>query len=339
MNTNSCFSKILELIEVSKYYGYGLLGSTKFPAVEKISLDIPSEPPKVITIAGESGSGKSTLAKIMLGLIKPDEGQVLYRGKNIWKYRRTIWKHFRRDVQAIFQDPFDSFNPYEKVGNYLIKSAKNMANINDELELRRRIEHALQLVGLEFEVLYRKPRQLSGGQLQRLAIARALITGPKLIIADEPVSMIDVSLRINILNVLKDLKEKEKISLVYITHDLSTAYYISDELMIMYRGVLIEKGSIDELLKEPLHPYTITLLESLPDRSKRAEWLKQEDIVSGMKHIRYTYTTEIAEFLIKGCKYIFHCPLAMDICKVRRPPLIKIKPDHYVACWHYNKNI
>ncbi|MEM1580931.1 MAG: ABC transporter ATP-binding protein [Candidatus Bathyarchaeia archaeon] len=316
---------LLEARNVEKFFGYGFLGRTKFPAVDNVSLALENRP-KILTIAGESGCGKTTLARILLGFIKPDRGAILYKGKNIHKLGRKEKKIFRKEVQAIFQDPYETFNPLRKVDAYMVGTAKNMLGVNSK-EAIARMEKVLGTVGLSIaEIAGKKPNEFSGGQLQRISIARALVAEPNLIVADEPVSMIDVSLRMNILNMFRSLRE-EGVSFIYITHDLATAYYISDEINIMYRGMIVERGPASEVLLKQYHPYTKALVKSLPEPGKRDKWLKEEVNPPG---------AEIKEFLAPGCKYADICPESAEKCRKERPPLIKVG-NVEVACWIYEK--
>jgi peptide/nickel transport system ATP-binding protein len=315
---------IYEAKNVSKYFEYGVLGGFKFPAVDEVNITV-DETPRAYAIAGESGCGKTTLAKMFLRILKADRGIILYKGKNLWKLGGNDLKNFYKEVQPVFQDPYDAFNPHENVDNYLIKAAKNLLGLNDEREVKKRVQDALDFIGLSYDIIKgKKPREFSGGQLQRISLARSLIPNPKVLIADEPVSMLDASIRINILNFLRDIKNKENIIILYITHDLSTSYYLSDYIFIMYRGNIIEHGSIRSVMDNPSHPYTQTLLKVLPDYRKREEWFKEEFKPPGI---------ELKEFLIKGCKYVNQCPYVLERCFKNRPPTIEIENDHYVACW------
>lgn len=319
---------LLKIDNIIKIFKYGVVIGKKFTAVDSISF-IMENRPQILTIAGESGSGKTTLARIILGFLQPERGKVIYRNKDVYKLKgkEKIW--YRKEVQAVFQDPFEAFNPMRKIYTYLYETTKNIVGIEEKNDIDEHINQTLEMVGLSLEEIKGKyPHEFSGGQLQRVAIARALLTKPKLIIADEPVSMIDASLRINILNIFKEIEEKFSTSFIYITHDLATAYYISDEIIIMYRGVIVEKGPIEDVMKEPLHPYTTLLLDSIPvpDITYRAKWLKASKL-SGL---------EIKEFLIKGCKYSDRCPYSSDKCIRERPRLIKIDKNREVACWLYS---
>jgi peptide/nickel transport system ATP-binding protein len=316
---------LLKLNNVVKIFRYGLFGF-EFRAIDNVSLSLEDKP-FIFTVAGESGSGKTTLARIILGVHVPEYGEVLYKGKNIHTLKGSdaIW--FRREVQAVFQDPYATFNPLKKVYDYLYETAKNVAKINED-EIESSIEDVLKRVGLSLEKVKGKyPSEFSGGELQRVAIARALITKPRLILADEPVSMLDASLRVTIVNLFKQFKDDLKLSFIYITHDLSTAYYISDYIAIMYRGWIVEQGSVDKIFTDPLHPYTQTLMMSapMPDPKWRERWLKA---------IKLTATIEEREFLAKGCKYASRCPYVTKKCIEQVPPEFIVNGVK-VKCWLY----
>ncbi len=320
-------SVLLEVKNISKIFRYGLFGF-EFKAVDNVSLTLEDKP-FIFTVAGESGSGKTTLARIILGVHTPEYGEILYRGRNIHRLKGEDLIWFRKEVQAVFQDPYASFNPLKKVYDYLYETAKNVAKISEN-EIEANIEEVLKRVGLSLEkVKGRYPSEFSGGELQRVSVARALITRPRLIIADEPVSMLDASLRVTIVNLFKEFKDDLKISFMYITHDLSTAYYISDYIAIMYRGWIVEQGPVEKVFTEPLHPYTQTLLLSapMPDPKWREKWLKA---------IKLTTSIEEKEFLAKGCKYASRCPNAMKKC-FEQTPLEFIVNGVKVKCWLYEK--
>lgn len=318
---------LLELNSITKIFRYGLIFGFKFKALDNVSLEMGSKP-MIYTIAGESGSGKTTLARVVLGMLKPESGVARYRGKDIYSLKGKEVRWFRSEVQAVFQNPYASFNPLRKVYSYLLDTAINLGKVGNKEEAEDLVERNLKLVGIHPEDVRDKyPLQLSGGQLQRVAIARAIISRPRLIVADEPVSMLDASLRANILEIFKNLREELGVSFLYITHDLATAYYISDEIAIMYRGWIVERGSVEKVLREPLHPYTMALIESIaePDLSKRSRWLERLKL-GGI---------EEKEFIISGCKYRNRCPFAMDKCSEEPPEFIVKSKGVRVKCWLY----
>ncbi|MDT7878314.1 MAG: ABC transporter ATP-binding protein [Candidatus Caldarchaeales archaeon] len=317
---------VLDIRDLVKVYkSGGIIFGKKFKAVDNVSMTL-SNSPEIFTIVGESGCGKTTLARMVLGLIEPTSGSIRILGRDIWKLsagERYRW--LPKHVQPVFQNPFESFNPLRKVSTYLIHTAKKVAGVEDDGEAAEIVSKALEEVRLSPEVADRTAFELSGGQVQRLSIARALISRPRLIVADEPVSMIDASLRMGILNIFKRLKEERGISFVYITHDLATAYYISDRIAVMYKGSFVEAGEADAIFREPLHPYTQLLMESIPRIDKK--WVGKAPV----------YTTDIEAYLAAGCKFADRCPFAMEKCRRESPPLIRLSNGVSVACWLYEK--
>ncbi len=273
-------SSLLEARHIRKIYsgGGGLFTSeSETVAVDDFSLEINDDRPSFITIAGESGSGKTTIARMMQGVISPSSGEVLYKGMTLEGLSAVEVKSFRRDVQAIFQDPFEVYNPFYKVDHILTTPMKKFGLAESPDHARSQIEIALETVGLNpDETLGRYPHQLSGGQRQRITIARALLLKPKLIVADEPVSMVDASLRASILENMYKLYSEFNISFIYITHDLTTAYQVSKDIVVLYRGKVAESGPVEEVIKSPKHPYTQQLISSIPLPKPGSKWLEQE---------------------------------------------------------------
>jgi ABC-type oligopeptide transport system ATPase subunit len=257
---------LLELAHVSKTYTRGgLFSARRIQAVADVSFRIAVDRPVIFTIIGESGSGKSTLARMILNIAQPTSGSIVFRGTDLNTIRGGRARlAFMRQVQPIFQNPFEAFNPLKRLDRYLYVTARRFAGAADPATVERRTDEALRQVGLSLaEVRGRFPHELSGGQLQRVSIARALLSNPALIIADEPVSMVDASLRMSIVNLFRSLRDDLRISTVYITHDLATAYYISDELIIMQRGKIVESGAARAVLSAPRHPYSRQLKEAV----------------------------------------------------------------------------
>lgn len=316
--------KLLEVKELTKIFRMGSIFSRiKLVAVDRVNFEIDES--EIFTLAGESGSGKTTVSRIILNFLEATSGKILYRGKDITNIKNREDKmKFMKEVQAIFQNPFETFNPLRKVGNYLYETAENfeVAQRKKEEEV---IEEALNAVGLNLEEVKEKyPSEFSGGQLQRISVARALITKPSLLVADEPVSMVDASLRMSIVNLFKELKEKYGVSVLYITHDLATAYYVSDKIAIMFRGNIVEIGDVEKVLMDPKHPYTMMLKESIPEPDPRKKWEKKVELKM----------TEKEEYLMKGCKFAGRCPYVMDVCKTTEPPYVPLN-GRSVKCFLY----
>ena len=257
---------LLAVDRVTKRYAFGgLFGRGAFSAVDDVSFALDVARPEIFTIVGESGSGKTTVARMILNLIAPTSGAIRFRGTDLATSRSTRARmDFMREVQPIFQNPFEAFNPLKRVDRYLLMTARRFAEARTTAATEAETDAALQKVGLSLaEVKGRFPHELSGGQLQRTAIARALIPGPSLLVADEPVSMVDASLRMSIVNLFKTLRDDLRVSIIYITHDLATAYYISDRIIIMQKGRVVESGVARAVLDNPQHPYSILLKESV----------------------------------------------------------------------------
>jgi oligopeptide/dipeptide ABC transporter ATP-binding protein len=318
---------LLEVRNVTKIYGGGLFTRHQIVALENFSLTLPADKAIITTIAGESGSGKTTLANLVLGFITPTAGEILYNGKDIYKMSKEEFARYRREVQAIFQDPYEVYNPFYKVDHVFDSVISKFRLVKSRSEARQMTEQALEVVGLPpDEILGKYPHQLSGGQRQRVMVARAFLLKPRLIVADEPVSMVDASLRGMILEIMMNLKQKFGISFLYITHDLSTAYQVSDDIFILYRGSIVEAGSIEKVVNAPQHPYTQMLMNSIPLPDPDLKWDTRVELPPDE-----TGTTVATQ----GCKFRDRCPHVMDICRNNAPPLYEITQNHYTSCYLY----
>lgn len=266
-------ANLLEIHNVSKVYQRGLLSSHATVALKEFSLTLKEDDPTILTVAGESGSGKTTLAMLLLGFTTATTGRIIYRGKDIATLEGRQRLAYRREVQAVFQDPFAVFNPFYTVDHLLTVPIKRFKLARSKREAYAKMEEALTSVGLRPEdILGRFPHQLSGGQRQRINVARALLLKPRLLIADEPVSMVDASLRANILESLRNLHRDHGVSIIYITHDLTTAYHVADSIIILYRGEVMETGDVDSVIKNPQHAYTQLLVDSIPWPNLDRRW-------------------------------------------------------------------
>lgn len=321
---------LLEARHVTKVFGGGLFHKRQIVALEDFSFQISGEVPRITAIVGESGSGKTTLARLLLGLVTPTKGEVLYRGKDVQKLSGADRRAFLREVQAVFQDPFEVYNPFYRVDHVLELPIRNFGLARGRRESRMLIEEALQAVGLRpEETLGRYPHQLSGGQRQRIMVARALLLKPRLIIADEPVSMVDASLRATILGSLLKLNQEFGISLVYITHDLTTAYQVSQDIIVLYRGSVVEAGDVEQVVRDPQHPYTRLLIGSIPLPNPDRTW--QGERVLGRP------TVELKPVGATHCKFDERCPFAMPICTEHAPPLYRTGSRRVTACYLYRE--
>jgi peptide/nickel transport system ATP-binding protein len=296
-------------------------------AVRGASLSIQDDRPSITAIAGESGSGKTTLARMILGIVKPSTGEISYKGQELSKLTGRDWKTFRREVQAVFQDPFEVYNPFYKVDHVLDAPVSKFYPKASKDEAQQLIEDALRAVGLRpEETLGRYPHQLSGGQRQRIMVARAILLRPRIIVADEPVSMVDASLRATILESLLSVHKEFGISLVYITHDLTTAYQLCENILMMYRGYVVEAGSVDRVIKDPQHPYTQLLVDSIPLPNPKVHWGQREILPRTRNGVS-----------AEGCPFADRCPHVMDRCRMQLPPHYATAPDRAVACFLYDE--
>jgi len=293
-------------------------GRNRTYAVDDVSFRIPTEP-RIVSLVGESGSGKSTIARIILGLLTPTAGQVLYDGVDIFTAGRKWNRRFRSEVQAVFQDPYSVYNPVYKAERVLRLVIRKFGLAKSKAATRELMEEALRAVDLRpEEVLDRHPHQLSGGQRQRLMLARVYLMRPRLIVADEPVSMIDAGMRASFLNILLDFRDNHGISTLFITHDLSTAMYLGGEIIVLYQGRIMETGATTTVMKTPLHPYAQLLIDSIPTPDPRRRW--QEDL-SGAPLTESLETEGASTPNRDRCLFADRCPQVMERCWEARPVL------------------
>jgi len=311
---------LLNVEHLTKVFTLGsMLSRTRITAVDNISFYI--KPSEIFVLAGESGCGKTTAARMILGFEQPTSGAIVHKGKQDAESKNEkVW--FTEGVQAIFQDPFATFNPLRMVDRYFFETVRNYGLAHKKEAAVSVIDQALKAVGLSFvEMSGKYPSEFSGGQLQRISIARALLTNPTLLIADEPVSMVDASLRMSIVNLFNTLKRDFGMSVLYITHDLATAYYVSDRIAVMFRGNIVEMGPVERVLMDPQHPYTQLLIESIPEADPTRRWSTRVKLME----------FEHEEYLRVGCKFAGRCPDVMERCKVEMPQDIRVD-DVLVKC-------
>jgi peptide/nickel transport system ATP-binding protein len=296
-------------------------------AVDNVSFNMPEG--AIMALVGESGSGKTTIARTVVGLVEPTDGHVYFRGRDIFSLKGEEFKVYRRKVQMIFQDPAVSLNPRMKIGDQ-IKYPLDVNKIGTKEERVEKTMKVLKDVGLSppEDFYNRYPHQLSGGQKQRVAIARSLVLEPELLIADEPISNIDVSARAQILNLLQQLRDRLHLSILYITHDLSSAWAISDQVAVMYLGKIVEMAPTSEIFSNPLHPYTQALISAVPS-------------LNGFPLARKTKLRGEIPSPVNppsGCRLHPRCPFAMPVCREKEPEIITLGRDHIVACHLYSKS-
>jgi peptide/nickel transport system ATP-binding protein len=326
---------LLEARNVTKVFGGGPFNrSARLVALDDMSLAIDEAPPTITAVVGESGSGKTTFARLLLGLTDPTFGQVCYRGHDLRQLNRTQREQFLREVQVIFQDPYEVYNPFYRVDHVLDEAVTNFRLADSKAQRRELIEEALLSVGLRpEETLGRYPHQLSGGQRQRIMVARALLLRPRVIIADEPVSMIDASLRATVIESLRNLNRQFGISLIYITHDLTTAYQMSENIVVLYRGTVAEAGDVERVVKEPEHPYTRLLIGSIPRPDPKHPWGFKGKVTDQASKNGVSGNTGQ-----QGCQFADRCPSVMPICREKKPPLYHTAPHRATACYLYNES-
>jgi peptide/nickel transport system ATP-binding protein len=292
-------------------------------AVDDVSFEL--RPGTITALVGESGSGKSTVARLLARLHDPTSGSVLWEGGDVSRVRRRRdVLRYRSEVQLIFQDPFDSLNPVKTVRHHIERPLR-IHKMVPSGEVEEHVHELLRVVGLvpPHEIAAKYPHELSGGQRQRVSLARVLAVEPKVILADEPTSMLDVSIRIGILNLMTRLKHERDIAFLFVTHDLASARYVADDLLVMYAGQIVERGPVEEVLASPLHPYTRLLLAAVPDPSKRlhAERIEERRGVAAA-----------AVDPPEGCRFVSRCPIAVDVCSRVTPGLVEARPQHAARC-------
>ncbi|MEP6812041.1 MAG: oligopeptide/dipeptide ABC transporter ATP-binding protein [Actinomycetota bacterium] len=319
----------LEVSNLSKRFaaGTGLPGRrSEVHAVDDVSFVL--RPGTVTALVGESGSGKSTVARLLARLYAPSDGTIRLGDRDVARdrSRRSILR-YRSQVQMIFQDPFGSLNPAKTIRHHIERPLR-IHGIVPAAQIESHIYDLLQSVGLvpPEHIAAKYPHQLSGGQRQRVAIARALAVEPTVLLADEPTSMLDVSIRIGILNLMLKLKEERGIAFLYVTHDLASARYVADDILVMYAGQIVERGPVEQVLAEPLHPYTQLLLSAVPDPGTALE-SKRIEIRKGL--------ASAAVDPPAGCRFVSRCPLAIDVCSRVTPPLVEARLEQAARC-HVN---
>jgi peptide/nickel transport system ATP-binding protein len=317
-------SPILRTEGLTRHFRIGnTMSRATLHAVDDVSISIGER--EIVALAGESGSGKSTMARLLAKLYKPTGGEIYFQGRPLSaiRSRREVLR-YRGEVPMVFQDPFASINPVFRVSHGVLRSLKLHRPELSPHERRAEAERVFEAVGLTpaAEVLRRFPHELSGGQRQRVGFAQALALRPKLILADEPVSMLDVSIRIGLLNLMRQLRDDQGVSILYITHDIASARYVADRLIIMYAGRIAEQGPSEEVLASPRHPYTQLLLSAVPD--------PRAPLTIGAETDRGEPPRVIDP--APGCRFRWRCPLAIDECSQVTPELSELAPDHDVAC-------
>jgi peptide/nickel transport system ATP-binding protein len=319
-------SSTLEVQGLTKHFAAGgarlFAGKSKVHAADDVSFTL--RPGRITALVGESGSGKSTVARMLARLYDPTDGTMTFDGADFTRVtRRRDVLRYRSQVQMIFQDPFGSLNPVKTIAHHIERPLR-IHKIVPRGRVTERVHELLASVGLVPAERYaaKYPHELSGGQRQRVAIARALAVEPRVILADEPTSMLDVSIRIGILNLMLALKEERDLAFLYVTHDLASARYVADEMLVMYAGQIVEQGPTEEVLRNPLHPYTRLLLSAVPDPGAglRAERLP----------VRRSHHGAIDP--AAGCRFVARCPLAIDVCSHVTPQLVEARPGQSGRC-------
>ena len=317
-------SEILRVEHLKKYFP---VPNGMLHAVDDISFSLAAG--KTLGVVGESGCGKSTMGRAILRLHEPTSGHVYFQGEDVLTFDKTKMKHMRRDMQIVFQDPFASLNPRMTVSEAIAAPllVQKIYSHKDKAGIDKKVHEIMDMVGLANRLVNTYPHELDGGRRQRIGIARALALNPKFIVCDEPVSALDVSIQAQILNLMQDLQDNLDLTYLFITHDLSVVKYVSNDILVMYLGQMVEKAPADKLFRKPMHPYTQALLSAIPipdvDVSTKRIIL-EGDVPSPLKPP-------------SGCHFHTRCRYATEQCRQCRPPLREEAPGHYVACHLYDK--
>ena len=319
--------KILEIRELTKRFevSNGIFAKKGcVHAVEAVSFDLYKS--ETLGVVGESGSGKSTLGRVILKLLKPTLGRVIYKQRDMASLSSNEFSLIRRELQMVFQDPYASLNPRLKIGDAIAEPMLANKIVKSSKEAKEKVLSLLELVGLQHEMYSRYPYEFSGGQRQRVSIARALALEPKVLVCDEAVSALDVSVQAQILNLFNKLKKQLDLTYLFISHDLAVVKYLSDRILVMYLGEVMELAPTEQLFKKTLHPYTEALVSAIPEPSTKAK--KERIILEG----------DIPSPINppSGCKFSTRCFKAKEICKIKHPEMVEVQPNHFVRCHLYS---
>ena len=314
---------ILDVQHLKKYFH---MGKKQLKAVDDVSFSVSEG--EILGIVGESGCGKTTCGRTAIGLYSKTGGQSLYKGKDVHALRGAARKQFCCEVQTIFQDPYASLDPKNKVIDLIAEGMDIHKLCESAAERRERVEHLMEQVGLNPLWVDRYPYEFSGGMRQRIGIARALAVDPKLLLCDEPISALDVSIQAQIVNLLMDLREQNGLTYLLISHDLSMVKHVSDRILVMYLGEVVEESGADELYAQPLHPYTKALISAIPIPDPKVERARQRIVIEGQVPSPVDPPA--------GCRFAGRCPRACDRCRESKPELKELAPGHRVACHLYD---
>jgi len=328
-------SGFIETINLSKFYSlkHGffkqLLGHDldQVFAVDNVNLKL--YPGEILALVGESGSGKTTIGKLITLLEKTTKGQIKHNGLDVTNISGSNLKSYRKKVQMIFQNPYESLDPRKTIYSSLMEPLK-IQGFSNKYEIHEKVIESMKQVDLDHSknFLNRFPHDLSGGQLQRISIARTLVLSPSIIVADEPVSMLDVSVRSGVMNLILNLRDKLKISCIFITHDLSVARYMSDNICVMYLGSILEKGPTEQIILRAAHPYTRMLIMAVPEYQIRRK----------RNRVRITGEVLSVKKIPKGCRFHTRCPMVKEICRLENPPSIEVSPERWSSC-HFSAEV